>query len=85
MAEAIFACEKIKKLPLIPAAATLALFHAELSRLAKNFLMRHSPGDAGYGKRKQKEDDDLRRQTHTFLSVPKITCDLSLKPALFLS
>src|SRR5947207_10365190 len=49
VAEAVFAGEQVEEFSLVPARARLALPDAELARLAKDLLVRHSPRETRYG------------------------------------
>src|SRR2546421_2136700 len=49
VAEAVFAGEQVEEFSLVPARARLALPDAELARLAKGLLVRHSPRETRYG------------------------------------
>lgn len=64
VAEAVFACEQVEELSLVPAPAIPALADAEIARLAKYLFVRHSPRDAGDGKPEDEQRDYLRGQIH---------------------
>jgi hypothetical protein len=59
MAEAIFAGEEIKELPLEDRLAGSAALLAELARLAENLLLGDGPSDAGNGDGQNEQPDDL--------------------------
>jgi len=48
MAEAIFASEQVKELPLCECAGTLGLLLTIVARLSKYFLMRNCPGNTSH-------------------------------------
>lgn len=65
MAEAEFAGKQKKELTAGGVGMALALADAIFAGLAKDFFMRHGPGDAGNRERKRKKPYELQRERHS--------------------
>lgn len=64
MAETVLAGKQVEELAAEDRAGTFALAAAEIARLAKHFLVRDRPGDAGDGESQQEEPCHLLRKRH---------------------
>ncbi len=64
MAEAIFACEEVEKLPAKNAAGAIALSLAKLSGFAKYLLVRDRPGHTSDCNAEYQKPGDLQAESH---------------------
>ena len=65
MAKAEFAGKEEEKLAAYRVGMDLTLTDAIFTRLAKDFFMRHSPGDRGDGDSERKKPYELERERHS--------------------